>query len=86
MIFPCTKCGLCCKHLELIPQLKHFDLENGRCMHLTDNNLCDIYEKRPDICNVNKMYELQFCNQMTENEYIKINMECCKRIKEKWDI
>ena len=39
MIFPCDRCGLCCKHLELIPDLKYLDKGNGRCIHLLDNNL-----------------------------------------------
>lgn len=82
MIFPCEQCGLCCKHLEMIPQLKEFDSGDGRCIHLMDNNLCAIYENRPDICNVSKMYELVFCKQMSEDEYIKINLAGCRAIKE----
>ena len=57
MIFPCNQCGLCCKHLECIPELKEFDSGNGKCVHLMDNNLCEIYDTRPDICNVSKMYQ-----------------------------
>lgn len=81
MIFPCKKCGLCCKHLELIPQLADYDLGNGRCVHLLDNNLCAIYENRPEICSVSKMYDLVFCKQISEEEYIKMNLDGCKAIK-----
>lgn len=81
MIFPCRKCGLCCKHLELIPQLKHLDSGKGRCINLNDDNLCAIYENRPDICNVEEMYKLVFSEQMTEEEYIKVNVEGCKVVR-----
>lgn len=81
MIFHCDQCGICCRHIDQIPQLKQFDSGNGRCIHLTNNNLCAIYEIRPDICNIDKMYELEYCKQMTENEYLKLNLEGCKELK-----
>lgn len=84
MIFPCEKCGLCCRHLEFIPQLQNFNSGDGRCVHLLDNNLCAIYERRPDICNVSKMYEQQFSNQMSESDYIKMNLEGCKLLQAKY--
>lgn len=84
MIFPCDRCGLCCKHLELILDLKYLDKGNGRCIHLLDNNLCGVYEERPDLCNVSKMYDLQFCSYMSEEEYIQSNIEGCRSIKEKY--
>ena len=59
-MFECDKCGICCKHIDSIPQLKDFDSGNGRCIHLLDNNLCEIYFERPDICNVERMYEIYF--------------------------
>ena len=46
MMFECDKCGICCKHIDSIPQLKDFDSGNGRCIHLLDNNLCEIYFER----------------------------------------
>lgn len=81
MIFPCDKCGLCCRHIDLIPQLKKYDLGNGRCINLTVDNLCAIYDKRPEICNVNKMYESVYSKQMSEEEYLRLNAEGCKQIK-----
>lgn len=84
MIFPCDRCGLCCKHLEEIPQLADFDSGDGRCIHLLDNNLCDIYEERPDICNVSKMYKQSFSKLMSEEDFIKMNVEGCTEIKKKY--
>lgn len=84
MIFPCDQCGLCCKHLECVPELKKFDSGNGKCVHLMDNNLCEIYHTRPDICNVSKMYQLHYKELMSEAEYIKNNIEGCKALKIKY--
>lgn len=84
MIFPCNRCGLCCRHLEQIPQLANFDSGNGRCIHLLDNNLCGIYEERPDICNVSKMYEQVYVEFMSETDYIKMNIDGCSEIKKKY--
>ena len=81
MIFVCDQCGICCKHIDQIPQLKQFDQGNGRCINLTNNNLCAIYEDRPEICNIAKMYELEYCRQMTEDEYLYLNFEGCKELK-----
>ncbi|MBR6664955.1 MAG: YkgJ family cysteine cluster protein [Lachnospiraceae bacterium] len=84
MIFPCERCGLCCKHIEKIPELKDLDSGDGRCIHLQDNNLCAIYESRPDICRVDRMYELVFVKQMSEDEYISINIEGCNALKRQY--
>lgn len=81
MIFECDKCGICCKHIDNIPQLKSFDMGNGRCKFLLDNNLCEIYEHRPDICNVSKMYEIEYSKYFTEEEYFELNFEGCLKIK-----
>ncbi|NLK62998.1 MAG: YkgJ family cysteine cluster protein [Fusobacteria bacterium] len=83
MIFPCDGCGICCKHIEHIPQLKEFDTGNGRCKHLLDNNLCEIYSDRPDICRVDRMYELYFSSVMSKEDYINANLEGCKKLKMK---
>jgi Fe-S-cluster containining protein len=62
----CVKCGCCCffagKHLNM-------DRGYGACIHLTKDNLCDIYETRPDICNTkNFSYSDEFrmfaCKQL----------------------
>lgn len=84
MIFPCDQCGICCKHIDQIPQLKEFDSGNGQCIHLMDNNLCEIYSERPDICNVNKMYESQFQDILSIEEFINLNVQGCKELKRKY--
>ena len=80
MKFECDKCGICCKLLKGIPQLAAFDRGDGVCIHLKDN-LCSIYESRPDICNVEKMYVF-FKEQMSEEEYLQLMSNSCKVLKQ----
>jgi Fe-S-cluster containining protein len=43
----CTKCGACC----IAPDIAALDKPVGmRCPHLQDDNLCGVYETRPQIC------------------------------------
>ncbi|MBX5482375.1 MAG: YkgJ family cysteine cluster protein [Myxococcaceae bacterium] len=43
----CTRCGACCVAPDIAALNKPVGL---RCPHLTDDNLCAIYERRPQIC------------------------------------
>lgn len=80
-MFECSKCGLCCRHIDMIPELSDYDSGNGRCKYLTEDNLCDIYANRPDICNVDKMYEIRFFNEMTKEDFYEKNLEGCRALK-----
>jgi len=86
MIFVCDKCGLCCKHIDRVPQLSEFDDGTRQCIHLTTNNLCDIYECRPDICNLEKMYKTVYSKYLTKEEYAQLNLEGCKKLKAEKDL
>lgn len=61
--------------------LKEFENDKGECIHLTENNLCDIYDSRPIICNVEKMYELFFSSTITYEQYLKENYEACTKLQ-----
>lgn len=80
-MFQCTKCGICCKNIDKIPELEEFHTGNGICIHLTSNNGCDIYQNRPTICNVEKMYELKYRRFMSKEEYERLNMEGCRMLQ-----
>lgn len=80
-MFVCTKCGSCCRNIDRIPELKKYDPGDGVCIHLTENNLCDIYYSRPDICNVDKMYERKYKWFMTRKEYDRLNSEGCEKLQ-----
>ena len=77
MSFPCVKCGECCRNIDKIPQLKAFDMGNGICRYLV-NNLCSIYETRPELCCIDLMYERYFKDKMTRDEYYQLNKEACE--------
>lgn len=80
-MFTCLKCGLCCKNIDKIPELSVYNRGDGQCIYLTASNLCKIYEIRPDICNVEKMYDLVFCRLISREKYDKINVECCRALQ-----
>jgi len=64
--FNCEKCGACCR------AVKCFLLKDG---------LCSIYETRPDICRVDRMYEIRKLN-MTREEYYKLTKRFCEILRE----
>lgn len=78
--FNCDRCGLCCRSIGGIPQLKQFDRGDGVCCHLTDANLCDMYESRPEVCNVEKMYS-RFASEMSVDEYLSMMEGSCDCLK-----
>ena len=79
IMFACSMCGECCRHINLIPELTEFDNGSGVCIYL-QGNLCSIYENRPDICNVDVMYEKKFKTKYTKEEFYKVNQDACKEI------
>lgn len=78
-MFNCIRCGLCCKNIHLVDELKNFHNGDGICRYLDlQTNLCNIYHNRPDICNVEKSYEKIFYKKYTKEEYINMNYKGCK--------
>ena len=51
-----NNCVLCCKHIDLIKELEKFDLGNGTCKYLSEDNTCSIYDQRPAACNIKKRW------------------------------
>ena len=62
--FACSGCGLCCKNIGKVPEIARehgftYDLkEDGSCEMLDESNQCKVYNTRPDICRVDRMYEI----------------------------
>jgi len=52
MTWQCKKCGTCCRIAGLA--MPEFDRGDGACKMLTEDNLCSIYDNRPNICRVKK--------------------------------
>ncbi|STQ86045.1 YkgJ family cysteine cluster protein [Helicobacter muridarum] len=87
MDFPCTKCGACCKNISGIKELESYNLGNGICKYLDmQNNLCKIYANRPIICRINAMYERDYKQLHSKEEFYALNIESCKALQEKEDI
>ncbi|MDC0710125.1 YkgJ family cysteine cluster protein [Stigmatella sp. ncwal1] len=43
----CTRCGACC----VAPDIAALDKPLGmRCPHLSEDNLCTVYDRRPAVC------------------------------------
>lgn len=78
MMFPCKKCGLCCRNLDKSPIFDELHNGDGICKYL-DGNLCSIYEKRPLLCRVDECYYKYFSSSMTLDEYYKLNLEVCNK-------
>lgn len=81
-MFPCTSCGLCCRNIQSIVELKEYDLGNGTCKYFDiDNNSCTIYDDRPDICRVDKMFDIHFNQYFTREEFYMKNAEVCNAMQ-----
>ncbi len=80
--FNCTSCGACCK---VIPKeaLEVFGLPespSGGCGHLLPDNTCAIYETRPFICDVRKVWEMK--QEMSWEEYKKETHRACETLQQ----
>ena len=75
MNFPCTSCGSCCRRVFLVNFFpKEWIKKDGSCIHLDENNLCKIYDTRPDYCRVgHKLKE----SGLTKEEYFKKTAMIC---------
>lgn len=86
-MFPCTGCGLCCKNISAIVELKEYDLGNGTCKYFDSLlNQCKIYEIRPKICRVDKMFELEYHKYFTKNEFYTMNAKVCNTLQKQYGI
>lgn len=79
--FVCDKCGICCKNISGIPELSCFDNGNGICIHLSEDNLCNIYSNRPVWCNVMQLYAEKYADIMSEEAWIALNQQSCLQLK-----
>ncbi len=76
-MFQCIQCGLCCRKIDKVPELNDFHNGNGICKYL-NNNKCSIYETRPDICNVEIMYQKEYYKYMSKKEFYEENYKVCQ--------
>lgn len=79
-MFFCEKCGECCKHLDRSDLYKDLDRGDGVCKYLKQN-ICSIYDKRPIICRVDESYYSFFKEQISLENYYKLNYDACNKLK-----
>ncbi len=86
-MFPCTMCGVCCQNISEIEELKEYDLGNGVCKYYDEiSRECKIYDNRPDICNIEKMYESVYSKNYTKEKFYRLNAQVCNLLQEKFGI
>jgi len=83
-MFLCDGCGLCCQNISKIEALKEFHNGDGICIYLDKESMqCKIYETRPDVCRVEKMYDLVYHKEFkTKEQFYSANMAICSILKE----
>lgn len=79
-MFPCDKCGACCRNLDKSSVYVSLDRGDGICRYLR-GNLCSIYEERPLLCRIDECYEKFFAETMTKEEYYRLNQQVCEKLK-----
>jgi len=80
--FPCNKCGLCCKKVHQAPETRFLDRGDGTCRHYdVEDKVCGIYDQRPDICRVDKQYELIYSERYSWEEFVTANVEVCSLLQ-----
>lgn len=81
-VFPCTQCGLCCSNVHMAEQTRYLDRGDGACRHYSDTDKrCSIYETRPDICRVDRQYQMHYARQYSWEEFIEANVEVCQALQ-----
>lgn len=81
-MFPCQRCGMCCRNLQLSPLYRALDRGDGTCKYL-NGNLCGRYDDRPLFCRIDDCYTLFFKDVMSIEQYYKLNLEMCKKLQRK---
>lgn len=80
--FPCQQCGLCCQHVHLSQETQFLDRGDGICRYYEiASKLCSIYPTRPDVCQVDMLYELRYRQQYSWNEYVALNLQVCASLQ-----
>ncbi len=101
MEFNCTGCGSCCRYIGLVinnvqaleepfkTEFLNFPYsfkEDGSCENLTVDNKCLVYENRPNICNIDKIYELYYADKISKQEYYLKNARICNLFIKHFDL
>lgn len=83
-MFECDCCGCCCRNLKKSKLYKDLDRGDGVCKYLV-GNICSIYDERPLFCRIDECYDLFFKDSISLEEYYKLNMNVCNKLKDMED-
>lgn len=78
--FPCYQCGACCMNISDAPEIGEWATATGACRYYDpDKCQCQIYDRRPTVCNVWKTYRQQYENRdVSWDDFVYTNMlNCC---------
>ena len=86
-MFPCEKCGSCCRHVGQTPLGKPLAMPNGVCRYFNEENkLCMIYKDRPIICNVDEYYQKYLQKEMNIDDFYALNKKVCAKLQRLYQI
>jgi len=81
--FPCSQCGECCRRVHLLTETAGLDRGDGTCMHFDEGlRQCRIYADRPDICRVDRQYQLNYRTVMSWEAFVELNQEACNALQQ----
>ncbi len=81
-MYPCQKCGACCRLVGRSFWGKDIADGDGVCRFLDrGTSLCRIYGERPIFCNVDEFYELYCAAHMTREEFYRQNKRECEQLR-----
>ncbi|HPY40866.1 MAG TPA: YkgJ family cysteine cluster protein [Thiolinea sp.] len=81
-VFPCNRCGACCRNVHLAAETQFLDRGDGCCQHYDDNSKqCTIYADRPSICRVDEQYIINYQSLLTWESFVEINVKACNQLK-----
>ena len=81
-MFPCERCGCCCRRIGEVFFARHMAKPDGVCKYLDEaTNLCTIYNERPIFCRVDELYEKNLSDKMSRADFYHINKEVCKKFQ-----
>lgn len=80
--FPCYRCGACCRHVDLAELTRFLDRGDGICRHYDEaGKSCGIYEHRPDICCIDRQYQLHYSKQYSWKDFVRLNLQACAQLE-----
>ena len=81
-MFACDCCGLCCMKISSSQLYCDLDRGDGVCKYFNcETKLCNIYNERPDKCNIDKIYDLYFEGVIPREKYYELNYGICEKLK-----